>query len=230
MNLKTGKMIERRQWTSIPMTQEAIDRVVHIGKRQKGPKCVEFRTRQGHLEGDLNLTADDGITGVHSTDIPQQTPTQILDNKIIGNECNNENEEDTSDEDDDQTCSSGEDDDDECLSDDLHDEYYCDEPVTLNEVESAEDDDSDEENDNDDEENDVEDNENDGDAMEQLEENLAMFDQAVDEELQEIGRIEEEIDETANNIEEEAQNNGFENQNDQPEIQEKRNGKRCEPE
>ena len=62
VNLKTGKMTERRQWTSIHMTQEVMDRVVHIGERQKGPKCAEFRTRQGHLEGDLNLTADDGIT------------------------------------------------------------------------------------------------------------------------------------------------------------------------
>ena len=52
-NLRSGRLITRRNWTAIPMPQEVIDRVDALGKADKQPPLLTFFDRRGLLIGDL---------------------------------------------------------------------------------------------------------------------------------------------------------------------------------
>ncbi len=66
LNLRTGKRIIRRRWTSLPMPQEVIDRVNDLGKADSQPELLTFYDRMGRLIGDTEIpgTQDPEIPGV----------------------------------------------------------------------------------------------------------------------------------------------------------------------
>ena len=47
LNLRTGKKISRRKWTSLPMPQEVIDHVNQLGKADGMPEQLKFYDRDG---------------------------------------------------------------------------------------------------------------------------------------------------------------------------------------
>lgn len=47
LNLSTGKRMSRTRWTRLPMPQDAIDRVNHLGRHQGMPTRMTFANRQG---------------------------------------------------------------------------------------------------------------------------------------------------------------------------------------
>ena len=73
-NLNAGKLIERHAWTPIPMTQEAIDKVISYGnKGNKGLIVSDYNNRTEHT-----LDEDAGIAGAHGPDTQQQPDDNFL--------------------------------------------------------------------------------------------------------------------------------------------------------
>jgi hypothetical protein len=67
LNLRTGKRIPRRRWTSLPMPQEVIDRVNELGKADKQPELLTFYDRKGRLIGESETP---GVSDSIDTTIP----------------------------------------------------------------------------------------------------------------------------------------------------------------
>ncbi len=63
MNISTGAKLTRRNWTEIPMTTEAIDAVVRLGKQQKATRGLQFHDRRGNRIEELHPD-DAEIAGV----------------------------------------------------------------------------------------------------------------------------------------------------------------------
>ena len=66
MNLRTGKRLTRRNWTALPITQEAIDRVNKLGEADGQPSLLNFYDRHGNPVGDTKNT------NVDVTDAPEE--------------------------------------------------------------------------------------------------------------------------------------------------------------
>jgi len=67
MSLRTGALIKRYSWTAIPMTQEVIDRVIHLGEISKVPTGVTIRDGRGNI--DHHDFEYDDIKGVYDYDL-----------------------------------------------------------------------------------------------------------------------------------------------------------------
>jgi len=52
LNLRTGMLLKRRNWTEIPMPQEVIDRVDSLGKKQGQPELLTFFDRRSLIIGE----------------------------------------------------------------------------------------------------------------------------------------------------------------------------------
>ena len=50
MSLATGKRIHRRRWTKLPMPQEVIERIEHLGRLDSQPSLITFCDRHGDPE------------------------------------------------------------------------------------------------------------------------------------------------------------------------------------
>jgi Reverse transcriptase (RNA-dependent DNA polymerase) len=55
LNLRTGRLITRRTWTSLPMPDEVIARVNALGKSENQPELLTFYDRRGLTLGELDL-------------------------------------------------------------------------------------------------------------------------------------------------------------------------------
>jgi hypothetical protein len=55
LNLRTGRLITRRNWTSLPMPNEVIERVNALGKAEGQPSLLTFYDRRGLTIGELDL-------------------------------------------------------------------------------------------------------------------------------------------------------------------------------
>src|SRR5210317_285425 len=94
MSLATRKMIRRFAWTPIPMTQEVIDRVLHLGKKENVPSGVIICNLHGNVE--VNDFETDDIEGVYGYDIQQILYPNIQNENEDDNQTN-QNEEDAHD-------------------------------------------------------------------------------------------------------------------------------------
>ena len=75
LNLRTGRLITRRSWTSLPMPDEVIARVNALGKAEGQPPLLTFYDRRGLLIGDL--TTPDKIE-------PEETDFDEFDEEADG--------------------------------------------------------------------------------------------------------------------------------------------------
>lgn len=87
LNLRTGRIITRRNWTDLPMPQEVIDRVNALGRAEGQPELLTFFYRRGLLIGDLELP------GVADNDEPQEQNVDPYDDKADGLEPPAENQD-----------------------------------------------------------------------------------------------------------------------------------------
>ena len=55
LNLRSGRLITRRNWTSLPMPDEVIKRVDQLGRNEGQPELLTFFDRRGLVIGDLTL-------------------------------------------------------------------------------------------------------------------------------------------------------------------------------
>ena len=63
MSLSSGAQITRHRWTTLPMPQEAIERVNQIGRNQGMPSTITYADRQGQeLQDALHEIEDDDST------------------------------------------------------------------------------------------------------------------------------------------------------------------------
>jgi hypothetical protein len=67
LNLRTGKRLTRRRWTSLPMPQEVIDRVNELGKADGQPELLTFYDRKGLLIGESETP---GVSDSVDTTVP----------------------------------------------------------------------------------------------------------------------------------------------------------------
>lgn len=87
LNLQTGKTINRRSWTHLPMPQEVIDRVNELGKADSQAELLTFQDKQGREIGDTIQTLNPDLNPEEedqeiNNDVIAEDETLIEDNSI----------------------------------------------------------------------------------------------------------------------------------------------------